>query len=80
MTAQMEQIFTYVPTEYNDALKQLVETGSFPSRSEAIREAIKLLLKDRLPFLIDEARNRGSLVQYMLTHLQKELEEELEIT
>ncbi|MFB0559657.1 MAG: ribbon-helix-helix domain-containing protein [Candidatus Lokiarchaeia archaeon] len=45
---QMRLISIKVPTAYVDGLNKLVEMGIYPSRSEAIRVAIRDMLKKEL--------------------------------
>ena len=42
---KMDHVFVYVPREYLGWLDQLVGEGKYPSRSEAIRTAIRDLLR-----------------------------------
>lgn len=46
----MKLITLLVPTSYLDALDQLVAEGFYPSRAEAIRFAVRDLLKSHKTF------------------------------
>jgi Arc/MetJ-type ribon-helix-helix transcriptional regulator len=43
----MERVTLRMPDEQIARVEALVETGAFPSRSEAIRQAVRELLADR---------------------------------
>lgn len=42
-----------IPDQYLDCIETLVNLGFFPSRSEAVREALKLFLSQEAEFLGD---------------------------
>jgi Arc/MetJ-type ribon-helix-helix transcriptional regulator len=44
----MKMITVHIPERYLDALEDLVDKGHFPSRSEAIRVAIRDLIKSEM--------------------------------
>lgn len=43
---KMKQISVRVPQEHIETIDELVRKGVFPSRNEAVREAIRKLLRD----------------------------------
>ncbi len=47
----MQLITVHVPVAYLDGIDQLITSGSYPNRSEAIRVAIRDLLKEELGML-----------------------------
>jgi len=50
----------HLPREYIEALDQLVKEGMFPSRAEAIRWAVRNMLKDEYKLLSTiRAKSRG---------------------
>ncbi|MHA1111529.1 MAG: ribbon-helix-helix domain-containing protein [Promethearchaeota archaeon] len=44
----MKMITVHIPVRYLDALEDLVDKGHFPSRSEAIRVAIRDLIRNEM--------------------------------
>jgi antitoxin ParD1/3/4 len=43
----MERVTLRIPEQQIDEVEQLVETGEFPNRSEAIRSAVRDMIKER---------------------------------
>ena len=50
----MERVTLRIPEQQIDEVEQLVETGEFPNRSEAIRAAVRDMIQER-----DGARERS---------------------
>ncbi len=49
----MERVTLRIPKQQIEAVEQLVETGEFPNRSEAIRSAVREMINEE-----DPERNR----------------------
>lgn len=43
----MERVTLRIPKQQIEEVEQMVETGEFPNRSEAIRAAVRDMLKDQ---------------------------------
>jgi len=43
----MERVTLRIPEQQIDEVEQLVETGEFPNRSEAIRSAVRDMIQER---------------------------------
>ena len=43
----MERVTLRIPKQQIDEVEQMVETGEFPNRSEAIRSAVREMLNER---------------------------------
>ncbi|XVH30512.1 ribbon-helix-helix domain-containing protein [Haloferacaceae archaeon DSL9] len=43
----MERVTLRIPKQQIEEVEQMVETGQFPNRSEAIRSAVREMLNDR---------------------------------
>jgi Arc/MetJ-type ribon-helix-helix transcriptional regulator len=56
MIPETEKITIRVPTKFVRALDFLVEVDDFPSRSEAIRAAIRDLVYNRVELVMDKIR------------------------
>lgn len=54
----MKAVTVFVPEEYLEAMERLVETHHFPNRSEAIRSAIRDMIKAeyRLTQVLEETK------------------------
>ena len=50
----MERVTLRIPKQQIEEVEQMVETGEFPNRSEAIRSAVRDMLKEQ-----DKGRGRG---------------------
>lgn len=55
----MERVTLRIPEQQIDQVEQLVETGEFPNRSEAIRSAVRELINDK-EHKLEDARERTS--------------------
>ncbi|MCP4763111.1 MAG: ribbon-helix-helix protein, CopG family [archaeon] len=53
----MKLITLYLPDKYLDILESFVDEGLFPNRSEAIRMAVRDLIKNERKFM--ENKNNG---------------------
>jgi len=56
MNRDAEKVTIRLPRRYLRALDFLVELDDFPSRSEAIREAIRDMIYDRTEFVMEKIR------------------------
>ncbi len=56
MKSETEKITIRVPTKFVSALDFLVEVDDFPSRSEAIRAAIRDLVYSRVELVMDKIK------------------------
>ncbi|UCG70551.1 MAG: ribbon-helix-helix protein, CopG family [Thermoplasmata archaeon] len=56
MRPETEKITIRVPTKFVNALDFLVEVDDFPSRSEAIRAAIRDLVYNRVEMVMDKIK------------------------
>lgn len=45
----MERVTLRIPKAQIDEIEDLVETGEFPSKSEAIRQAVREMIDDKQP-------------------------------
>ena len=52
----MERVTLRIPKQQIDEVEQMVETGEFPNRSEAIRSAVREMLNEQSD---DDERNTG---------------------
>jgi len=60
----MPTVSVHLPREYVEALDELVKQGMFPSRAEAIRWAVRNMLKDEYKLLSTiRAKSRGDLFE-----------------
>ena len=55
----MERVTLRIPEQQIDRVEQLVETGEFPNRSEAIRSAVRELINEK-EHKLEETRERPS--------------------
>lgn len=69
-----EKITVRLPKDYITALDFLVRTNDFPSRSEAIRTALRDLIYQRLDLVMDKTKKMQDLKDKMVAI--KALEEE----
>jgi len=69
-----EKITVRLPKDYLTALDFLVRVKDFPSRSEAIRTALRDLIYQRLDMVMDKAKRMQDLKEKMISI--KALEEE----
>ncbi|RMB23760.1 ribbon-helix-helix CopG family protein [Haloplanus aerogenes] len=56
--ATMERVTLRIPKQQIEEVEQMVETGEFPNRSEAIRSAVREMLNEQSESR-DEKRNRN---------------------
>lgn len=73
----MKLISVNIPESYLKVLEILVVDGKFPNRSEAIRVAIRDLIKTE--YLIEESINRNLSPSLMESEVENELQENLVI-
>ena len=52
----MSRLTVRLPDEQHDGLEALVDDGSYPTKSEAARDAIRRLLRERPPKQRDDSR------------------------
>ncbi|MDZ5812460.1 ribbon-helix-helix domain-containing protein [Halorubrum sp. AD140] len=55
----MERVTLRIPKQQIDEVEQMVETGEFPNRSEAIRSAVRDMLNEQDGERDERARNRN---------------------
>ena len=55
----MERVTLRIPKQQIDEVEQLVETGEFPNRSEAIRSAVREMINEQQEGRHDQPANRG---------------------
>ena len=73
----MKLISVNLPESYLKVLEILVVDGKFPNRSEAIRVAIRDLIKTE--YLIEESINRNPSPSLIESDVENELQENLVI-
>ncbi len=56
--ANMERVTLRIPKQQIEEVEQMVETGEFPNRSEAIRSAVREMLNEQSESR-DDKRNRN---------------------
>lgn len=56
----MERVTLRIPEQQIDGVEQLVESGEFPNRSEAIRSAVRELISEKEHKLEDRRQRRTS--------------------
>lgn len=56
MESELEKVTIRLPARYIRALDFLVEVDDFPSRSEAIRSAIRDMIYDRVNLVMDKIK------------------------
>ncbi|MFX0034541.1 MAG: ribbon-helix-helix domain-containing protein [Candidatus Hermodarchaeota archaeon] len=71
----MKLISVNLPESYLKVLELLVVDGKFPNRSEAIRVAIRDLIKTE--YLIEESVNRNLAPSAIESEVESELQENL---
>ncbi|MHA1293528.1 MAG: ribbon-helix-helix domain-containing protein [Promethearchaeota archaeon] len=71
----MKLISVNLPDSYIKVLEMLVLDGKFPNRSEAIRVAIRDLIKTE--FLIDESVKRNINSGVIKVEIEKDIEQDL---
>lgn len=54
----MERVTLRIPKEQIDEVEQMVDTGEFPNRSEAIRSAVRDMLNEQDGERDERGRNR----------------------
>ena len=74
MRHETEKITIRVPTKFVSALDFLVEVDDFPSRSEAIRAAIRDMVYDRVDMVMDKIKKMQEAEQSLSA--MKEFESE----
>jgi len=74
---EMKLISVNLPESYLKVLEILVVDGKFPNRSEAIRVAIRDLIKTE--YLIEESINRSLSPSLIESEVENELQENLVI-
>ncbi len=67
MLPETEKITIRVPKKFGRALDFLVEVDDFPSRSEAIRAAIRDLVYNRVELVMDKIRKMQEAEQALRT-------------
>jgi Arc/MetJ-type ribon-helix-helix transcriptional regulator len=55
----MERVTLRIPKQQIDEVEQMVETGEFPNRSEAIRSAVREMLSEQDTEHDDHSRAHG---------------------
>ena len=55
----MERVTLRIPKQQIDEVEQLVETGEFPNRSEAIRSAVREMINEQQESRHDQPAKRG---------------------
>ncbi|ESS03831.1 MAG: transcriptional regulator, CopG family [uncultured archaeon A07HR67] len=55
----MERVTLRIPKQQIDEVEQMVETGEFPNRSEAIRSAVRDMLNEQDGEADEHGRNRS---------------------
>ncbi len=55
----MERVTLRIPKQQIDEVEQMVETGEFPNRSEAIRSAVRDMLNEQDGDRDERSRNRN---------------------
>ncbi|MDB2294862.1 ribbon-helix-helix domain-containing protein [Halorubrum ezzemoulense] len=55
----MERVTLRIPKQQIDEVEQMVETGEFPNRSEAIRSAVRDMLNEQDGERDERGRNRS---------------------
>jgi Arc/MetJ-type ribon-helix-helix transcriptional regulator len=71
----MKLISVNLPESYLRVLEMLVVQGNFPNRSEAIRVAIRDLIKTE--FLIEESVNKDITPSMIESEVENEIQEKL---
>jgi len=71
----MKLISVNLPESYLRVLEMLVVQGKFPNRSEAIRVAIRDLIKTE--YLIEESVNRNLAPSVIESEVENEIQENL---
>ena len=71
----MKLISVNLPESYLRVLEMLVVQGNFPNRSEAIRVAIRDLIKTE--FLIEESVNKDIAPSIIGSEVENEIQEKL---
>jgi len=71
----MKLISVNLPESYLKVLEILVVDGKFPNRSEAIRVAIRDLIKTE--YLIEESVNRNIATSVIESEVENEIQENL---
>ena len=78
MKSDTEKITIRVPTKFVNALDFLVEVDDFPSRSEAIRAAIRDLVYNRVELVMDKIKKMqeaeqslSAMKEFESTYLKK---------
>jgi len=71
----MKLISVNLPESYLRVLEMLVIQGNFPNRSEAIRVAIRDLIKTE--YLIEESVNRNIAPSVIESEVENEIQENL---
>jgi len=71
----MKLISVNIPESYLKVLEILVSEGKFPNRSEAIRVAIRDLIKTE--YLIEESIERNISPSLLKSEISNELEEKI---
>ncbi len=55
----MERVTLRIPEQQIDEVEQLVDSGEFPNRSEAIRSAVREMINEQQNGRRDQAGKRG---------------------
>jgi antitoxin ParD1/3/4 len=74
MSADMEKVTIRLPAKYLKRLDFLVGVDDFPSRSEAIRTAVRDLLYNRLEYVMEKQKQalKADLLDAEMEKLQRE--------
>ena len=74
MKPETEKITIRVPSKFVNALDFLVEVDDFPSRSEAIRAAIRDLVYNRVELVMDKIKKMQEAEQALTAAKEFEVE------
>ena len=74
VASEMDKVTIRLPAKYLKRLDFLVAVDDFPSRSEAIRTAVRDLLYNRLEYVIEKQKQalKADLLDAEMERLQKE--------
>ena len=74
VAGEMDKVTIRLPAKYLKRLDFLVAVDDFPSRSEAIRTAVRDLLYNRLEYVIEKQKQalKADLLDAEMERLQKE--------
>lgn len=74
LTAEMDKVTVRLPAKYLKRLDFLVAVDDFPSRSEAIRTAVRDLLYNRLEYVMEKQKQalKADLLDAEMEKIQRE--------